>query len=365
MVNIFKGLIASFVLVALPALTSACATHYGARGVAPSGFSYNKAIAQSKDEQLLLNLVRLRYRDTVVFMDIGGVTTQQQYVAGLSAETLLPFTNLSTGSVNAIPNGQYSETPTISYVPLKGTGFAKKLLSPIAPDTIVLLANSGWSVERLLSCCVERLGTLSNAPSASGPTPQALPNNADYRRAAKLLRELQSEERVFVEHLPSDSGELETFLVIEAPEGADCQTLRGLLNTMSCQMRFRLVEHHGGSEEGILHAQTRTVLGALYTVSHGVSVPDEHRRSGLVTTSQPQSAETNDWDTFLGGQFHVYVSDAEPSQAFVKIRYRDFWFWIDDSDLQTKTTFNLLTFLMSLQTAASDGATPLLTLSAG
>ena len=82
---------ASLLLALAVTAMAGCTTNYGARAVAPSGYQYNYAIAQSQDEQLLLNIVRLRYRDTIVFMDIGSVTTQRQYVAGVSAENMLPF----------------------------------------------------------------------------------------------------------------------------------------------------------------------------------------------------------------------------------------------------------------------------------
>lgn len=351
--------------VAMPAL-SACTTNYGARNVAPSGYEYNNAIAQSKDEQLLLNIVRLRYRDTIVFMDIGSVTTQRQYLAGVSSENMLPFNGLKAGSSLVIPNVTYSETPTISYTPLKGSEFARNLLSPISADTIVLLANSGWSIERLLSCCVQQLGGLTNAPSASGPTPAGLPDNSRFRDAAGLLRGLQREEHVYVEQETDEqSGRPETYLVIEAPEGPECDSLRGLLSASGCLMRFRLVERRGDLHDGELLAQTRTVLGALYTLSHAVDAPAAHESAGFVTTSEILSPKTGSWDDFLGRQFNVKSAREAPDNAFVKIFYRDYWFWIDDSDLESKTTLSLMTFLLSLQSAESAGVSPLLTLSAG
>ena len=47
------------------------------------------------------------------------------------------------------------------------------------------------------------------------------------------------------------------------------------------------------------------------------------------------------------------------------INYRDYWFYIEDSDLESKTTFNLMTLIFALQAAPSDGAGPLLTVNTG
>ena len=60
------------------AMLAACTSHRGAGNIGPSGYAYNEAIAATRSEQLLLNLVRLKYRDPIVFMDIDGITTQHQ-----------------------------------------------------------------------------------------------------------------------------------------------------------------------------------------------------------------------------------------------------------------------------------------------
>ncbi len=348
------------------ALLAGCVSYRGADNVSPSGYAYNQAIAQSKSEQLLLNLVRLKYRDAVVFMDIDGITTQHQYAASLSAETLFPFRRISDGSSLMTPGVGVSETPTIVYKPLDSSQFAQDLLAPIAPETIVLLANSGWSIERLFTCCVERLGALSNAPSASGPTPKLLPDNSEFRAVADRLRDLQKLEKLRVELIPRPESDIaDTFLLIDARDSEDCAILRRSLQTDTCNMRFRLVARSGGLEGNEYFAQTRTVLGALYTLSHGVDVPEVHIAEALTTQSRATSPRTASWSDFLSQKFHVQVGAEEPESTAVKVYYRDHWYSIADSDLESKTTFNLMLFLLALQSAASDGASPLLTIDAG
>jgi hypothetical protein len=39
-------------------------------------FNYNEAISRSSSEQILINLVRLRYREVPVFLAVGSVLTQ-------------------------------------------------------------------------------------------------------------------------------------------------------------------------------------------------------------------------------------------------------------------------------------------------
>ena len=346
------------------AVLTGCASHRGAGTISPSGYAYNEAIAKTKSEQLLLNLVRLKYRDPIVFMDIDGITTQHQYVFSASAENLIPFRNTADGSSLIIPGASVSETPTTVYKPLDSSQFAQDLLAPIAPETVVLLANSGWSVERLMACCIERIGPLSNAASVSGPTPSTIPDNYAFREMAGLVRELQQDERVTIERLPGGEG-AGTHLVIDAVDTDVCAPLRALLEAPDCAMEFRLVAKDSGRQADEAFAQTRTVLGALYTLSHAVDVPPAHLDAGLTTQSGVASARTPDWSAYLGNIFEVRAGASEPAGAAVKIFYRDHWYWIDDQDLQSKTTFNLVTFLLALQSAASDGASPLLTINAG
>ena len=49
----------------------------------------------------------------------------------------------------------------------------------------------------------------------------------------------------------------------------------------------------------------------------------------------------------------------------MRIRYRDHWFYISDADLNSKATFSLLTYLLSLQSAGHQGMSALLSVPVG
>jgi len=46
---------------------------------------YNRAVQQTAQEEFLLNLVRMRYDETVEFMRIPSITSQYTYDAGLGS----------------------------------------------------------------------------------------------------------------------------------------------------------------------------------------------------------------------------------------------------------------------------------------
>ena len=86
------------------------------------------------------------------------------------------------------------ENPTVSYAPLQGEQFIQRFLSHIPLQNIFLLTRSGWSFERIFRVCLERVGDLKNAPTASGPTPLNAPVFSDFAKAASLIRKLQLQD---------------------------------------------------------------------------------------------------------------------------------------------------------------------------
>ncbi|MDP7639689.1 MAG: hypothetical protein QGG73_08230, partial [Candidatus Hydrogenedentes bacterium] len=64
----------STAMIAVVALTGCNAV--GPKALQSARVDYNEAIAQTWNQQLLLNLVRLKYRDTLIFLEVDSVNTQ-------------------------------------------------------------------------------------------------------------------------------------------------------------------------------------------------------------------------------------------------------------------------------------------------
>ena len=105
----------------------------------------------------------------------------------------------------------------------------------------------------------------------------------------------------------------------------------------------------------------RSVLGAFFYLSQSVDPPQVHEDQGLVTITVTPQGERFDWDEVTGNLMKIRSQASQPSNAFVQINYRGHWFYISDSDLKSKSTFNLLTYVFSLQSAGAGAASPLLT----
>lgn len=60
----------------------------------------------------------------------------------------------------------------------------------------------------------------------------------------------------------------------------------------------------------------------------------------------------------------IRSSIEEPTDAFVKVRYRDHWFFIDDREFQSKRAFTFLMVLFTLSETGQKLQQPILTIRA-
>jgi hypothetical protein len=61
----------------------------------------------------------------------------------------------------------------------------------------------------------------------------------------------------------------------------------------------------------------------------------------------------------------VRSSKRKPGNTFIAVPYRGVWFYIADDDLQSKSTFMLLSQMFNLQAGQTEDAGPTLTLPVG
>ncbi len=164
-----------------------------ARAIRHSREKYNAAVQVTRNEQLLLNLVRLRYRDTPSFLELGSLATQFSFDSSMGTVGTLRENSANFNILELAAGGGASERPTASYTPLQGAEFVTRLISPIDEETIVLLTRSGWKGERVFRTTVQSLNGLANMRSASGPTPQVVKHDeiTDAFAYRELVRKLE------------------------------------------------------------------------------------------------------------------------------------------------------------------------------
>ena len=392
-------------LALLVVISTACNT-VGPRTIKGARMNYNEAIARSWDQQLLLNLVRLRYRDTPLFLEINSVSTQYNLqwstgadssffdthgaarglTGGASAATgvALDAAASASGSQSRTRGGSlskqrrkdrsrgfdagmsYAERPTVTYTPLQGQKFVTQLLSPVPLETLVLLTESGWSIERVLNLCLQRANDLDNASSASGPTPELVPAHYQaFREFAASLRKLQIQGALDFRLVSTDDG---GHLAMYVHPQADAATLAGLQQVLGLStdtQEFIVTTSRFKAEDQEVTVRTRSVLAIMYFLSQSVEPPERHESAGLVTVTRTPGGAPFDWSEIMGDLMRIRSQEAMPASAFVKVRYRGTWFYIDDTDLNSKTSFGLLSNLFYLQAGDIKSLGPTLTLPVG
>src|SRR6202041_443086 len=110
---------------------------------------------------------------------------------------------------------------------------------------------------------------------------------------------------------------------------------------------------------------TRSILEVMHLLSKTVAVPKEHCERGLVRFTRNPDGTPFDWNMVSGEFFHVCVAKHRPSNAFVAVKSRDYWYYIDDRDLPPKNPLNLFNDLMRLQKIGATEGQPLLSLPLG
>ena len=84
-----------FLLALLVTLGISGCTSFGPSAIGHSRTDYNVVLQKTSDEQMLLNLVRLRYRDRPLFLETSALTTQFKFSPSIGG-SLFGGSGLST-----------------------------------------------------------------------------------------------------------------------------------------------------------------------------------------------------------------------------------------------------------------------------
>jgi len=338
--------------------------------------AYNTAIQTTNGQQMLLNLVRLRYVDIPFFLDVSGVTTQFTYKTLASATVPIP----GFSEDNPFLFGGellWQDQPTISYAPLEGQAFSERLLRPIDLHTIQQLVYSGWEIDRIFRIMIQNFDELYNAPETSGPLPEHVPKYQLFNEAVDIFRYYQSRGELqlgikFARHKTDDKekdedGKRETSLQLAIPDdGPKAHRLLELLpNAHRVGNRIGVSLDLGFNQSGRIGLMPRSILSCMYYLSQSVEVPDCHLECGVVKKTSGEEGECFDWCSVLSQLLTVHCSFMPPKNAYIAVKYRKYWYYIDDCDLTSKKTFVLLLQLYNLHAEERKTVGPILTLPIG
>jgi len=392
-------------------MASAWGCQIGPGRLKSASFHYSDAVRVATAEQLLVNLVRLRYRDLPTFLQVSNISSQFELTTAVGADATVKIGGSDFASLGAAT--LYAERPTMTFDIMGGEEFQKRMLMPVKVGAISLLAESGWRGDRLFRVVVEKMNGVPNAARASGPTPAHAPRYSVFVEATTLLQSLGSaglidfeyETRYEATSDPIPIDQIEGRDVVDAAQAGvqfrsasdgtvqlvleerrlvmrfrprsdghpDAERLRDLLRLKRGQRRYDIVAYDDNELDPFEKAQrasqlaldTRSLMGVLYFLSHAVRAPQHDVDAGVVTTTVDADGSPFDWAEVIGDLFVVRSSDDRPDNASVAVRHRDTWFYIADDDESSKSTFVLLNQLLALQAGDVAQTKPVLTLPVG
>jgi hypothetical protein len=395
-------LLLRWVLLGASAAVSACALQ-GPRLMPVSHLAYNEAVQISVQRELLLNLVRLRHTETPEFLAISSISSQMQFDAAASLSG--SFGDDGQGRVRLAAPGAaaaYSESPTVTFSPLRDEEFTRRLVAPVELDSLYLLTRYGWSLERTLRLLAEEVNGIRNAVPREAMTAQdaeSLEHFAELARVMQSLHERRLVEidvverwtplsspipsaQVSVQDLLSASADGHRFeyaadstsyslqtrtqhyvlsIAAEAsatPEHAEMLARLGLQPGRSTY-EIDAPESPGVPPGSALTIRARSVLGAMAYAAQGIEIAEYELERGPVA---PRALLSPPYAPLL----QVRSSETEPVDAFVAVPYRGRWFYVDDDDLDSKRTLGALISLIRLEIGAGGAQNvPVLTLPVG
>lgn len=342
------------VLILLP--LTGC-TRLGGPAIIRDRFDYSVAISESWKSQMLLNIVKIRYSDTPVFMDVTSVINLvgMQNTVNLAAGWSFP-PNANTQAIGG--TSTWGEKPTITYAPLTGEKFTRSLLTPITPYALLTMVQAGWPVRPLFGLCVKSINDMDNQSSAPG---FARNEDPGFRQLLGLLEQVQKSGAVGTRIERKDKQD-SAIMVFRRKADKEIEPkileIRRILGLKPGTEDFKIIYGAAPTQEGEIAILTRSIMDIIIELCSQIDVPAEHAAEGRTYATSPAIGEGKGQVPPL---IRVHTGKDKPSDSFVAINNRNYWFWIDDRDRQSKTIFTFLMILLSLVETGPSPQAPLVT----
>jgi len=342
-------------LLAAVLLTS-CAG-YGPGTIERDRMDYGLSLNTSIKQQLLANIVRLRYMEAPVFVDVSSVINQ--YALSGNVQAGLGFNNSfasgDTGAVGA--GGRWEDRPTITYSPISGRKFSESLLTPVPPEALFALVQSGWPAQLLFRMVASSINGVKDANEGPLLRSQADPR---YREMLAVWTRLRQQDVLGLRR-SKDEADNAVIVLYLTGQGMSEQT-RQDIDFLRTTLQLRPESNEFILKYGLIPDKpdeiavlTASILDVMLDLAWQVDVPQQHIDEGRTGSTFV--------DTGLGGSlFTVRHSEDEPEDAYVAIKDRGYWFYIDDRDVITKRTFGVLQILFSLTDAGEDARGPVVSI---
>jgi len=321
---------------------------------------YNEAINKTEDEQMLLSIVKGRYGETFSLLSVTGVAANVRFGSRAGADVGIgPDKNFLGNLVPFSAGLAYEENPTITYAPVQGEHYLRQVMSPIPLDILLLTVRSMTSGAQLFTLLVNRINELQNPDFLDGPSAKPDPR---FARFVELMVELQKAGVLDLLEDPRKDIAFDVVIDGNAPqyskkiyEFLDLLNLQRPADATGDMVIPAFFAVRAKKMWGIAIA-TRSTMDLIEILRAAIEVPEEHDGAGLVIHYPPMG---------LAGQgIRINSSTEKPNNMSLSVKYRGYWFTIDEADQRTKAFFRTVRSFWSVSMAASTDqrAAPVLTI---
>jgi hypothetical protein len=371
---------------------------------------------------MLGNLVRMRYLESPVFLQVASISTNFTLSGNLGASATLPDGASNTYGLDA--GAGYSESPTITFSLPESRKYYGMLMAPLSSNQVLQLIDGGWDSGAVLRTGLRAINGLKNVSIEYSTYPSAPKSYSDFLETISLLEKLNMEgladlapgagyalwsssigpvgkeplaqavlaaATVYAKQAGGDlvenadgkydlhifSRRINMRFAPAAANSPDAQRLKSLLRLDPKRSSYPIRDFEFAALEkglayvgappatldpesiwGEIGVRGRSMMEIMQIASTNVQVPQEDIDKGNVFVDPSSPSPAPAED----GMFIVKSSKDEPTNATVRTRYRGHWFYIEDNDLNSRQSFALLNALFAVTAGTVPGANPVLTI---
>jgi hypothetical protein len=279
-------------------------------------------------------------------ISVASVTANLQFSARAATNIGIGDSDNYAGNLVPLSAGVgYEENPTISYVPLSGEDFTRRMLSRVSTREWILLGQNAKHPGHTFSLAAQRVNGLRN------PLLEEEPPSPDFVRFVALYDRLRRAGVLDIIQVPETGNEGNNyFWDIHDYKEAHGDSVRELLDLIGIEVSLGgsaillPLREAVGSSVSAVHVQTRSAYEILRAFGAGIDIPTAHLEAGIVeplTSALPEERRI----------IRIRSAEKRPDDATVQIRFRDWWFYIDATDTQSKRAFQFLQTFIGMRLA--------------
>jgi hypothetical protein len=319
--------------------------------------AYNDAILTTNDEQLLQNIVRMRFGDSVGFLTVSSVTANVSFTASGTAQLGLggPSSNYAGNLVPFAATVTSEQNPTISYTPVSGDSLVRQFAAEVPLDLAILMINFAHSQEVAWLALVRRVNNLRNPDF---PDPPVLVTDPRFLEVAKLVGVLQRHGTLYWVRLAGAQSGYGIVLHSYSPHNS--REVARLLELLRVEKPVREGDDVvipvrlsvGSPDPGSVAIETRSLLDLIRLASASIELEGEAAAGAVPYPERGPAARG----------VRIRAASERPALARVAVEYRGRWYYIAHDDELSKQWFTMLQLLAGAQTpGAAPGMGPVLT----